>query len=223
MGPFGRISEEYKEMLIQNLNRYQVISVREEKSQEAVFQLINKRVPIMPDPVLLLTSEEWDRLIDDVPYSPKKDYILLYTLYDDDNLDKLAKKISRYFKMPIIITKYGNGSRFFSYMGYKKETSCGPCEFLQLLKHARFVLSASFHGTVFSIIYQKPFFAYHGAADARIATLLCKTNLQDRSVTLADIDQKLESAFLIDFDHANRTILEERKNAIQFLKGSIGL
>lgn len=223
MGPIGRIPDEYKAVLSCMIGRYQAISVREEKSQEAVFKLVNRQVQIMPDPVLLLPMQKWDALLADTPIPKNKNYILLYTLYDDDDLDRLSKKVSCYLKMPVIITKYGNGSRYFSYMGYKRETSCGPIEFLQLLKNAKFVLSSSFHGTAFSIIFQRPFFAYRGTEDARIATLLRKTHLMNRAVSLENIDRKLEFAYKIDFADAQFAVEQEREKAICFLKESIGL
>ena len=220
-GPIGIISATKQEMMREELNRYRTISVREEKSVALIQEMIHRTVPVMPDPTLLLTRHQWDAILPDNFAIPKQEYILLYALCDEPELDNITDFISKNLDLPVVITKYLSGSKFFTYFKYKRKTTCGPREFLSLLKNSKFVLSASFHGTVFSIIYQKPFFVYKGVADARISTLLKNTNLLERAITAENMEGRISKAYQIDFSQSESFIQTERKRAVQFLQKAL--
>ena len=121
--------------------------------------------------------------------------------------------------MPIVTTNFSNQYDVFTH--YKKRFDVGPLEFLNLLYHAKFVLATSFHGTVFSVLFNKPFFAINGEQDARIAHLLKKCALQNCAISLSDCDEKILNSFNISFETANKILLQERKQSISFLKNAL--
>ena len=73
---------------------------------------------------------------------------MFYTLYPNKEVIKMAQKISRKLKMPIVITKFNNEKDYFN--NFKKVYNTGPIEFLQLINNAKLVISSSFHGNIIS-------------------------------------------------------------------------
>ena len=161
-GPIGRFrNAEWKAMMRKALADYHAISVREEKSAALVRELTGREVPVVVDPVLLLSQAQWGKILPAAPKKAERKYILFYTLYYEKDLEQTVRMISQKLGLPVVITKYVSYKEVLS--PYRKEADCGPCEFLRLLQNAELVISASFHGTAFSILFNRPFFAYRGA------------------------------------------------------------
>ena len=130
-------------------------------------------------------------------------------------------KLSPYslVKLPVIISNYSSKYQLIYGLKFKKVFNVGPIEYLNLIKNAELVLSSSFHGTIFSILLQKPFFAINGAKDYRINTLLTKLNLENRSLSIEDdIDEKIKNAFDINFEKSEKLLEEEREKSANYLK-----
>lgn len=207
------LSEIQSKRISDNLKKFKCISVREEGSQNKVKELIGREAEINVDPTILLNKEEWEELISDKKIYEGK-YIFLYNLKGKE-YTKLAEKISKELKLPIVVSHYGGRIELIN--GFKKRYDCGPREFLNLIKNAELVLSSSFHGTVFSILLNKPFFALNGLEDLRIATLLKNTKLEGRSINEDDYKQKCKKAFDINFDNVEKILEHERKKTSDYL------
>lgn len=144
------------------LKHTDVISIREKDSIPALKKLTNKSIEYVLDPTLLLTGSEWDeistkRLIDE-------NYMFCYFLRDDENLRNAANQYAKKNGLKIATIPYMNGK-------YRKEDDgfgdyalfdVSPKEFISLIKYASFVLTDSFHGTVFSHLYEKKFVVTNG-------------------------------------------------------------
>lgn len=224
LGPKRReISEESKEKIRELVNKYDNISVREEGSKERLLEIIEnkKDVNINVDPTILLDKSEWERIIKQEPIL-KEDYILFYTLRMTKERAKFLRKLSKKLKMPIVVA---NQSLKYDYIyGFKRQYQSGPLEFLNLLKNAKLVISSSFHGTVFSILLNKPFYSLDGITDARIKNLLDITNLSERNISINDdLNEKLKDAFYVDFSLSNEKINEERKRSREYLEKALDL
>jgi len=152
-------SDEERERVKRDLEKYDFISVREEGSKANVEELLNKDVPIHMDPTILLDKKEWNDLIPKEKIYAGK-YILYYSLGQNKEHINLVKKISKLLKMPVVTTRYAGRRELFS--GFKQVYDVGPVEFLNLLKNAELVISSSFHGTIFSTILEVPFYAING-------------------------------------------------------------
>lgn len=167
-----------------------MISVREKYAQEIVLEMTGKNVPIMPDPTLLLEKEEWETLI--LNRIVEGEYLFFYTLFATKEMIQMVKRISEVLSLPVVISNISNQYEIFS--GFKKVTTAGPLEFLSLIKYAKIVCATSFHGTVFSILLEKPFFSIDGMADNRISTLLENLELIDQSISKNDFEEKIMQA-----------------------------
>lgn len=215
-----RWNKEQQKRVKDDLLKYDCISVREQGSYENVNKLTKLKPEIHVDPTMLLDKEDWIKLIG-TKQIINHDYILLYDLSGKKENIELAKKISKKLNLPIVITKYMNMKTHFS--SFKKHYECGPIEFLNLINNAKLVLSSSFHGNVFSVILNKPFFALNGKNDFRIRTMLEKLDLMDRSITQNELEKKCKDAFKIDFKNAEKLLKNERKKSEEYLKEALDI
>lgn len=213
-------TDEEKQRVKADLEKYDYISVREEGSQNNVKELIGKEVPIHMDPTILLTKLEWNKIIPkDRIYKPK--YILFYSLNHNKEYIELVKKVSKILNLPVVTTRFAGRRELFS--GFEQIYDVGPIEFLNLLKNAELVLSSSFHGTIFSTILEVPFFAINGLKDYRISTLLKKMKLQDRSIETNNIEEKCQNYKNINFDATRELLNKEREKSTKYLKEALDI
>lgn len=201
------------------LKRYNHISVREEATKDIVERLIGHSVEVVLDPVLLLDMVDWKKCYNQKPLI-NGDYILLYVPgYKVDDYS-IASIVGRLLGVEVISTIFS----IYSIRHHKVRMYCatGPWEFLNLLQHARMVVSGSYHAVIFSMLYQKPFLAVNGAQDNRMRTMLERTGLLSRSVSITSIHKWCKEELLhCDFSQANDYIANERKRSIGYLKSSI--
>ena len=103
---------------------------------------------------------------------------------------------------------------------FKRVCDGGPAEFINYIKNAEYVITASFHGTVFSIIYQKPFFSLVLGEGGRIKGLLNGAGLGHRIVTSENLQTQLlyENKDIIE---AEKFLENAREININFLKSEI--
>lgn len=215
-GPLASIGDNETQLKMKEyLSKFDSISVREKKSQEAIEQITGKKVPIVIDPTLLLSSSEWKKLIA-TDRIIKEDYIFLYTLFASPEIIKIAKAFSKKLKMPVVVSNFTNQYDIFT--PFRKHYDCGPEEFLNLINNASLVLASSFHGTVFSIILQKPFFSIGGADDARISSLLNYAGLSDRSININSVAQKVQTAFNISFEETEIKLNPMINESINYIR-----
>lgn len=162
------------------LKDFDSLSCRENDGATFLTHVTGKEVKTVLDPVFLLSSAEWSSI--ETPYnnSLKKDgYIFVYDLNGRDNLILLAKKLQQKVNLPIVCltTKKYYVSK---YHVEKTIIDAGPSEFLSLLHNAAYIMTDSFHGVAFSIIFKRPFLAYNALpkASQRIKSLLGNLNLE---------------------------------------------
>lgn len=169
------------------LNSYKAISVREQFGADLLQKIVGdkKRVEVCVDPTLLLEKADFNKIAS--KRLIQGEYIFLYSVYHDDELLKTVEALHNKWNLPIITLISRNNSYRVLFHGIKLADAEGPQDFLSYIKYARFVLTNSFHGTVFSILYQKPF-CYLGEyqKDPRLYQLLTMTNLTENAIAYQD-------------------------------------
>lgn len=195
------------------LSEYSNISVRETGSAENVALLISKDCEINVDPTFLLKKEQWQKIQSNANYKNGK-YILLYCLEPSKEQLNMAKAISKKLNLPILITRYNNKNDIIN--GFVKKYDSGPLDFLSYIDNAALVLSSSFHGTAFSMIYNKPFYVFNGMNDSRISSILKRSALEDRTIEKYDDIDKINLE-KIDFSVVNEVIDNEREKSRKYL------
>lgn len=161
------------------ISDFDIVSVRETSGKKLVYNLTGKDVPVVMDPVFLLTKNEWRDLINPID---ENNTIFIYTTQVNDEIEKLAQEAHRKFGAQVISTQ------FISNCGCKVKKNIGPLEFLQYIASSRYVISTSFHATAFSIILQKDFCVLpHSHTGARVIDLLELVGLERLIVKNADL------------------------------------
>lgn len=170
---------EYEDSIQKYLSSYSFIGVREKSGLDILEKLSlpdNIVKECTCDPTLLLDADDYDKIAHDSSVKLEGDYILAYYLcyaYNPEPaFSKTIEKLYKQHKCKVVII----GRNSFSYSGkYKKINGIGPSEFVWLIKHAKAVVTSSFHGTMFSLIYRKALYAIvppKCGKDSRISDVL---------------------------------------------------
>lgn len=146
------LPDEVKDRYIKALSRFNAISVREQEAYNMIQPLTDKKVCVNCDPVFLLNVEEWRTLENPVRGLKKNDYVLCYMLHMPTWFNSWVDKLRKKTTQKIIFVGL-DGYRLVNCDGYIRDA--GPCEFLWLIDNAALVVSSSFHGNVFSLIFGK--------------------------------------------------------------------
>ena len=168
------ISESDKIRMRQWLCKLDAISVRE-KSGLSILESMGLKGSCVCDPVLLLTREKWDSIIE--PFDSEK-YLFVYDFDHSSFVVEVVRKIAKERNLKIY-------SFFESPIADKVLKNVGPQEFLGVIKNADIVLSNSFHATVFSVIYQKEFYVIEREEEinARMKDFLALLELEARFIS----------------------------------------
>lgn len=215
-----------KKIISKYIEDFNYISVREEQGTKIVKELINRDVISVLDPTLLLSKEQWLEVIDENMDLPKK-YILVYFLDKPTDLAiEYINIIQKKLHIPIIAIPYK--FKELSKLRDLQYKNAGPKQFINLINRATFIFTDSFHGMVFSINFNIPFYIFqrnYGVAidqSSRIISLLDKLNLRDRFVS--DIYNNFKNlnkiAIKLDFKESNLLLEIERQKSIGYLKES---
>ncbi len=196
------------------LSEYSDISVREQGSLENIAAISDAVCQIHVDPTFLLGMEKWREIQSDANYQNGQ-YILLYCLEPTKEQLGMADVISKKLGLPIVVLRYNNKNDMVNH--FVKKYDAGPEDFLAYIDHAALILSSSFHGTAFSLIYHKPFYCFHGIKDNRICNILKKTGMVNRSLEgMADTSRvTLEKP---DGAAIDRVLDEERRRSAEYLR-----
>ena len=165
--------EKYSKDIASCLDNFDYISVREKSIANKLSVLTQKRVNIVVDPTLLLSKEQWSKL-DGNDSLLDTQYLLLYQVNDSNRNVIIANQIARELGVTVKILSAREDA-----VNSKSLRAASPYEFISLFKHARFIVSSSFHGTVFSLIFNKPFVSIQSGKnnENRVETLLNYFNL----------------------------------------------
>lgn len=206
------------------LKDFTALSVRENLGIEILNNLTNKEIEEVVDPTLLLESREWDIIASDRII--KKDYIFFYSIDYNDDVVRMVKKISKQLNLPVVVLYTTAKTYKIMFSGFELSKKESPEDFLSLIKYAKLVLSNSFHGNVFSIIYRKPFYVLRGTYngkinnDNRLTTLLEKFNIPDREININTIND-IKISTQLDYSNSEEKIKHEIEKSIKFLVDAI--
>lgn len=203
------------------LKDFEKISVREPNGQKWLQKLTVREVPIICDPVMLMTYEEW---IEQLPIPQiEENYIFNYAFYHNRiKTNEILMKISEKLGMPIYVMDY-KAHAYYKLSKYKikKYEMSGPLAFLGLMKNASLVLTQSFHGTLFSALFNKNFWSYdcevqHNTEDDRAIAILEQLGLRDRYKMIDDLLNE-NITEVIDYKKVNKRIEDFRRTSFEYI------
>lgn len=221
-----RLEKPQAEKVKHFIPRLNHIGVREERGQQIIKELTGIDVPVVCDPTLLFTKEDWDsyvgeRLIND-------NYVLTYFIGDHEDYLRFAKRLSDYWGIKVVgivhIDGYNNNiSTYIDETPYDID----PFQFINLVKFAKCVLTDSFHCSVFSIHFEKEFFAFKRFSDNntmstnnRLTTLFKVAGIEGRILSgKEDISDSLFKP--INYSVVRENIQKKRDFSMDYLSNAL--
>jgi hypothetical protein len=207
-----RMSEEDADFLKRVLLNFNSISVREDELKKILQPFTTKAVIQVLDPTLLLRREAWEKI---TPANTIKDkYVLTYQVREYNDTEKIAQHIANQLGVKVI-----NLVAWVNRYKKNKYQTASPEQYLALIRNAECIITTSFHGTAFSIIYNKPFYTIklNDGKDSRVHSLINALKLEERFIDKND----LPIFSPIDYLKANKELETLRQDSQLYLKSAI--
>ncbi len=211
------------------LKRIEHISMRENQGAKIVKDLIGREVPVLMDPVFIFDKDKWNELI---PCAKPKyeNYIFCYFLGSNTEHRKIANELAQKTGLKIVTLRHldrynAQDENFGDYAPY----DVTPQDFLNILRNAEYICTDSFHGTAFSVIFEKKFIAFDRYSDkssnsknSRIQSVCENLGLLDRRyVSDSDIVDSIGRD--IDYKLVFEKLAVYRENTMKYLKNAFNV
>lgn len=143
------------------LNRFQSLSTRELKGVQIIKDLTGKEAQVVCDPTLLLGADEWAKIIPSKRVI-KEPYIFCYFLGTNSEHRKVARRLGDATGLKLVTCPFlDNFVEEDQQFGDIQMFDIDAEDFVNLIRHAEYVLTDSFHGSVFSILHHKKFITFN--------------------------------------------------------------
>jgi len=193
------------------------LSVREYEGAKIIKNLTGREAEVLVDPTMVVKRKKWLSLSNEDPQKPDNNYLMTYILGE---LPKQKKRQIKNFA--------GKNDLEIVDLAVKKGWSdyiAGPSEFINYISSASVIFTDSFHGTIFSILFKKPFVTFRRRGNhsmiSRINTLFSKFDMKDRLENR--INLKINEVMDIDFSNTDEILEKERKKTYEYLEKALDL
>lgn len=213
----SKIPDEFSQRISEWLLGIKSLSIREDAGQKIINELTSRNAEILIDPTLMLTKEQWLSTAKESKHKPAHNYILTFFLGGyTSKMRKYIQKIAKQNDLEIV-----NLLDIYDLERY----TIDPSEFIDYISSATLIFTDSFHGSVFSILFEKPFIVTDrlgtaNSMNSRIDTLLKKFKLESRYLRNFNDSNYL---FNIDFSHVPEILEFERGKTINYLYKSLNI
>lgn len=212
-----------KDFCKEYVSQFKAISVRENIHVDMMKELTGKDCVSVIDPTLLLDEEDY-KLIVSKDRLREEEFIFFFWL--EQNGDpfqalEVVNNLARRYNVQVVHSLL----KFPSNMIYRDGGTMmyeGVENFMWYMKHAKFVVTNSYHGTIFSILFKRPFYTFlEESMRCRVDTLVEKLGIKDRVIEkyISPADYSDE----INYEPIYEKILEERKMALNYLSKAIDI
>ena len=209
------IPEKFVERYSQWIKEMKYISIREEAGARIIYDLTGKTVPVLVDPTLILSREEWLKVVTKGRMKPTKPYLLTYFIGAVSNKRmRILRELAEANHLELVMLASLNDIDRYD---------ANPGEFIDYINSASVVCTDSFHAIIFSIQMQRPFVVFEregksAPMSSRIETLLKKFKFEERRYSYLN-DSKL--IFNIDFSHVEGILKIEREKVKGYLDNAL--
>lgn len=218
------IPEQYIATFKENLKDYAYISCREQEGANSLSKILGRNIDVVLDPTLLLSPDQWHEFA--IPVSVNKPYIFCYLFGSYPYIAEVKKRVKDYYGINMVCLPYNLRELKSDDL---KLYDITPNQFVWLIENAKFVVTDSFHATVFSIKMNTPFVSLKRTSDndrknmnSRLYTLLKTVRLEDRLVNesmVGCIENIIERK--LDLKSANERLSEYMKRDIAKLEKAL--
>lgn len=184
--------------------RFDAISVREASAVGLCKNHFGVDASLVLDPTLLLNKEDYEKVCNNIP--KKKKHIFVYSLVVSEGVLAVAEKVANTMGISVVVKQAGDK--------VKQEDTIE--DWFAEFRDAEYVVTDSFHGMVFSIIFNKPFSIVMNPSGGndRYISLLSQLGLMDRIIK----DNQISSLESINWDGVNQKLAVLRQESMNFLK-----
>ncbi len=203
--------------------KFNAVSVRENSGINLCKNYLEIDVQQVLDPTLLVSGNEYKQLVEKASVPDFKGKLVTYVLDKSPEKKELLNRIANELKLETVSVM---PKRFFREVGKKGISECvAPpvTDWIKSFMDAEFVVTDSFHGTAFSIIFNKPFVVVGNPKRgmARFHSLLETFGLEDRMVTENDNNISDLIKKPVDYKKVNSILVEKQNEAISFLENAL--
>lgn len=195
------------------LSKFSSISLREENAAQYIHEITGKDTCRVLDPIFLLNTDEWGR----IAKKPRQSgpYILVYQVLRNEQMQGVVDRIKKQTGYPVVSICHTPVRWINSDYTY---FDVSPEEFIGFYQNASIVVSASFHGTAFGLLFGKPTYGLvRKGFGGRIQSILSLFDLEDYCITgEGDLPDPI-----IDNDKLKTSINSERDRSVEYLKKAI--
>lgn len=203
--------EEVWENVRKNLLRFDAISVREQLAQEWIQELTGRNVEVTCDPTMLWARDFWENYVNKEKKNTEK-YVLVYmTTADKKNITDAID----YGRRHDLTVYYLNFNRPVS--GVRNVRPMTVEEWVTLFANAEIVFSASYHGMLYAMYFERPLFYYNRGNKARMQSLGEELQILHREGT----DRNVEMDIPMDYIYINQVLEKKRRESWTLLKERI--
>ena len=198
--------------------------MREKTAQDYLQPLLDKPVTQVIDPTLLLERKDYEEIT--APRLVEEPYIFYYAIDSIELNDSAAKAVQQYAQatgLPVYVMFTGNKSYGLEKYGFHLLEVAAPNHYLSLIKNAEHVLTASFHGTAFSILFGKQFHVVRGKhngkvnMDDRMSSVLSTCGLERQQL----IEGEAWTDDVIDYECVYPLLDVERNRSLDYLQSAL--
>ena len=211
------IPSEYVKNYSDWISEIEYLSVREDAGAKIIKQLTGRDAIVLVDPTLMLTRKKWLSIATAALNKPKQKYLLTYFMGEvSKDRRKKIKSVAIKNNLKIVnLCSIKDKSRY----------DADPGEFIDYINSASIFFTDSFHGTVFSILLEKPFVIFDReektpSMNSRIDTLLAKFKLESRKADNINLNSGI---FEVDYSQVPFILEAEQKKTIAYLKNALDL
>ena len=202
----------------EHIRRFSNIGVREDSLLFQLKALGIENVSTVLDPTLLLDRNDWIKLLNLKSLQPSKKYLAVYSLRGKDKTLTLAKKIANHRRLALIDI----GASIPLVPKTSRKDFLDPKQFVEIIKNASYIVTDSFHGTVFSIIFNRPFITLNleDGQDGRVANILRELDLGRNHIRIHD---SYDNNYLgmYDAEKTNDRLKILRRESLDFLSSNL--
>lgn len=204
------------------LTRMCGIGVRENFMKTYIENVFHLKATVTPDPTLLLETHEWDNLIERPTQKVPDKYILIYSLMSIKEVIKLASEIAHKMKLPLLHINVNRRLGYWKQKGIDfNMNEATPGEFLWLYKHATFIITNTFHGNMFAVIFRKDFVHINLVKDDNRITTLHQNIKFNNDRIISNIDDFNKISPHINYEQYEQHIAQFRQKGLDFINHCI--
>ena len=208
----SRIPDSRRQEYAAYLRKIYCLSVREDAGQRIIEELSGRKVEVLLDPTMIVPTKTWEAICKKPGNELPENYVACYFL-GKINKDYI-RKINTFAAekhLPVVMLFDITTPEYYTY---------DPGEVLYVMNNAEYILTDSFHGSVFSILFHKNFYVFRrnegrNSMNSRLETLLKRFDLEDRC------SEKTKDIETTRWNQIDQYLEEERKKTKDFLSDAI--